>query len=87
MTAVTDFDPDAFLIVPARTFEDLRIGEVFISFVEQSCTFLAEVHSGDTLYSTLTITGLEPKGDDGIVITAATVHNQRGQLVLSGQHK
>ena len=29
MTAITDFDPDAFLIVPARTFEDLRIGEVF----------------------------------------------------------
>ena len=29
MTAITDFDPDAFLVVPARTFEDLRIGEVF----------------------------------------------------------
>jgi hypothetical protein len=29
MTVSTDFDPDAFLIVPARTFEDLRIGEVF----------------------------------------------------------
>ncbi|MFD7014153.1 MaoC family dehydratase [Streptomyces sp. NPDC059928] len=24
-----EFDPDAFLVVPARTFEDLRIGEVF----------------------------------------------------------
>ncbi|MEV7186848.1 MaoC/PaaZ C-terminal domain-containing protein [Kitasatospora sp. NPDC093102] len=24
-----DFDPEAFLVVPARTFEDLRIGEVF----------------------------------------------------------
>jgi acyl dehydratase len=30
---------------------------------------------------------LEPKGDDGIVVTAVTVHNQGGQLVLSGQHK
>jgi hypothetical protein len=29
MTAITDFDPDAFLVVPARTFEDLRIGEAF----------------------------------------------------------
>jgi hypothetical protein len=29
MTVITDFDPDAFLVVPARTFEDLRIGEVF----------------------------------------------------------
>jgi acyl dehydratase len=153
MTAITDFDPDAFLVVPAKTFEGLRIGdvfrapsrtltdahaaafqtvsadnhpvhydvvwarkhghvapvvhglqvlaftapgatlfphfigEVFISFLEVSCTFLAEVHSGDTLYPALTITGLEPKGDSGIVITAATIHNQRGELVLSGQHK
>jgi hypothetical protein len=37
--------------------------------------------------ATLTITGLEPKGDDGIVVTAVTIHNQREQLVLSGQHK
>jgi acyl dehydratase len=59
----------------------------FISFLEQSCTILAEVHSGDTLYSALTITGLEPKGDDGIVVTAVTVHKQRRQLMVSGQHK
>jgi acyl dehydratase len=39
------------------------------------------------LYPALTITGLESKGDHGIVVTAVTVHNQRGQLVLSGQHK
>ncbi|MFD7496687.1 hypothetical protein ACFV8T_30670 [Streptomyces sp. NPDC059832] len=24
-----DFDPDAFLVVPARTFEELHVGEVF----------------------------------------------------------
>jgi acyl dehydratase len=45
------------------------------------------MHSGDTLYPALTVTGLEPKGDRGIVVAAATVHNQRSQLVLSGQHK
>ncbi|MEV6021899.1 MaoC family dehydratase [Streptomyces sp. NPDC052036] len=152
-TSPAAFDPDAFLVVPAKTFEDLRvgdvfrapsrtltdahaaafqtvsadnhpvhydaewarkhghsapvvhglqvlaftapgatlfphfIGEVFISFVELSCTFLAEVHSGDTLYPQLTITGLEPRGDNGMVVTEATVHNQHGELVLSGQHK
>jgi hypothetical protein len=52
-----------------------------------SCSFLAEVHSGDTLYPALTITGLEPEGDNGIVVTASTIHNQRGEMVLSGQHK
>ncbi|MCC8455660.1 MaoC family dehydratase [Streptomyces rochei] len=151
--ASTDFAPEAFLVVPARTFEDLCvgevfrapsrtltdahaaafqtvsadnhpvhydaewarrhghsapvvhglqvlaftapgatlfphvIGEVFVSFVELSCTFLAEVHSGDTLYPALTITALEPQGDNGVVTTSATIHNQRGELVLSGQHK
>lgn len=147
------FDPDAFLVVPAKTFEDLHvgdifrapsrtltdahaaafqtvsadnhpvhydaewagkhghsapvvhglqvlaftapgatlfphhIGEAFIAFTELSCSFQGEVHSGDTLYPQLTITGLEPQGDNGVVVTAATVHNQRGELVLSGQHK
>ncbi|MFI6124876.1 MaoC family dehydratase [Streptomyces sp. NPDC051064] len=147
------FDPKAFHVVPARTFEDLRvgevfrapsrtltdahaaafqavsadnhpvhydaewarrhghaapvvhglqvlaftapgatlfphfIGEVFIAFLELSCVFLKEVHSGDTLYPALTITGLDHQGDDGVVITEATIHNQRGVLVLSGQHK
>ncbi|MGW1760045.1 MaoC family dehydratase [Streptomyces mirabilis] len=152
-TAPDEFDPDTFLVVPARTFEDLRIGEVFrapsrtltdahaaafqtvsadnhpvhydaewarrhghsapvvhglqvlaftapgatlfphfigevfIRFLELSCSFLAEVHTGDTMYPALTITGLEHQGDDGVVITSATIHNQRGELVLSGRHK
>ncbi|MFF5403811.1 MaoC family dehydratase [Streptomyces misionensis] len=150
---VAEFNPETFLVVPARTFEDLRvgevfrapsrtltdahaaafqtvsadnhpvhydaewarrhghdapvvhglqvlaftapgatlfphfIGEVFIGFLEVSCTFLAEVHTGDTLYPALTVTGLDPRGDDGVVTTAATIHNQRGELVLSGRHK
>ncbi|GAB1333541.1 MaoC family dehydratase [Streptomyces sp. E-15] len=153
MAKQDEFDPEAFLVVPARTFDELRvgevfrapsrtltdahaaafqtvsadnhpvhydaewarrhghsapvvhglqvlaftapgatlfphvIGEVFVSFLELSCSFLGEVHSGDTLYPALTITALEPEGDTGIVTTKATVHNQRGELVLSGQHK
>ncbi|MFD7176183.1 hypothetical protein [Streptomyces sp. NPDC059929] len=50
-----------------------------------SCTFLTEVHSGDTPYPALTVTGLESKDGNGVVVTAATVHNQHRQLVLSGQ--
>ena len=33
---------------PGATLFPHFIGEVFISFLELSCTFLAEVHSGDT---------------------------------------
>jgi acyl dehydratase len=147
------FDPDKLLIVPARTFEDLRvgevfrapsrtltdahaaafqtvsadnhpvhydvewakrhghsapvvhglqvlafsapgatlfpqyIGEVFIAFTEVSCKFLQEVHSGDTLYPALEIINLTPQGGTGLVTTKVTIHNQRGELVLLGEHK
>jgi acyl dehydratase len=147
------FDPDKFLIVPGRKFEDLRvgevfrapsrtltdahaaafqtvsadnhpvhydvewakrhghsapvvhglqvlafsapgatlfphyIGEVFIAFTELSCKFLKEVHSGDTLYPALEIINLTPQGDTGLVTTKVTIHNQRGELVLLGEHK
>ncbi|MET7647717.1 MaoC family dehydratase [Streptomyces sp. NPDC005426] len=72
---------------PGATLFPHFIGEVFIAFLEVSCAFLKEVHSGDTLYPALTIRGLEHQGDDGVVITDATIHNQRGELVLSGRHK
>ena len=72
---------------PGATMFPHVIGEVFIAFTELSCSFLKEVHSGDTLYPALEIIALENLGDKGIVTTAATVYNQRGELVLSGQHK
>ena len=42
---------------------------------------------GDTLYPALEIVNLERRGEEGVVTTAVTVHNQRKELVLSGQHK
>ena len=72
---------------PGATLFPHYIGESFIAFIELSCSFLKEVHSGDTLYSALEIVNLERKGSDGVVTTAVTVHNQRSELVLSGQHK
>lgn len=72
---------------PGATLFPHFIGEAFIAFTELSCQFLKEVHSGDTLYPMLTITALEPGEAGGTVVTRATVHNQRGELVLSGQHK
>jgi len=151
--SATVFNPDEFLIVPARTFEELHIGEifrapsrtltdahsaafqtvscdnhpihydnqyaqkyghsapvvhglqvlaftapgatlfphyigaVFIAFTGLSCEFLKEVHSGDTLYPALEIIDLINNGKTGTVVTAATVHNQNGELVLRGEHK
>ncbi|MEI3790745.1 MULTISPECIES: MaoC family dehydratase [Chryseobacterium] len=72
---------------PGATLLPHYFGKVFISFLELSCNFLKEVHSGDTLYSSLTITDLSPQGDKGIVTTKVTVYNQKSELVLEGQHK
>jgi acyl dehydratase len=71
---------------PGATLFPHVIGEVFIAFTGLSAKFLGEVHSGDTLYSQLQITALTPDGDNGIVTASATVHNQRSEIVLSGEH-
>jgi acyl dehydratase len=72
---------------PGATLFPHYIGEVFVAFTESSCKFLKEVHSGDTLYSALTIKALEPGESGGMVVTDVTVHNQNGEIVLAGEHK
>lgn len=72
---------------PGATMFPHVIGEIFIAFTELSCKFLKEVNAGDTLYPALEIISLTPQGGTGIVETAATIHNQNGDLVLSGTHK
>ena len=52
---------------PGATLFPQYIGDVFIAFTSVSCTFLAEVHAGDTLYPQLQITALAPHGDAGQV--------------------
>jgi acyl dehydratase len=64
-----------------------QLGSSLIGFIEQSAKFLRPVYEGDTLYPALTITALVPQRTTGIVVMEATVHNQRGELVLSGEHK
>jgi len=72
---------------PGATMFPHYIGEVFIAFTELSCKFLKEVHSGDTLYSSLEIIDLSKQGPNGLVTTKVTVFNQRKELVLLGEHK
>jgi acyl dehydratase len=71
---------------PGATLFPQYIGDVFLAFTNASCQFLKEVHAGDTLYPQLEIVRLTTQGDTGIVTTRATVHNQRGELVLDGEH-
>jgi acyl dehydratase len=63
------------------------IGESLIGFIEVSAKFLKAVYPGDTLYPALEIVELTPQRTTGIVAMRATVHNQKGELVLDGVHK
>ena len=71
---------------PGATLFPHVIGEVFIAFTGLSAQFLGEVHAGDTLYSELRITALTTDGPNGVVTASATVHNQRSEIVLAGEH-
>jgi acyl dehydratase len=72
---------------PGSTLFPHTIGEVFIAFTELSCRFLKEVHAGDTLYPSLEITALSRENNVGTVTAAVSVFNQRGEMVLAGEHK
>ena len=63
------------------------IGDSLVAFTEQSAKFLRPVYPGDTLYPVLEIAALTPQRTTGVVTLAVTVHNQRGELVLSGEQK
>jgi acyl dehydratase len=63
------------------------IGESLIGFIDVSAKFLKGVFPGDTLYPALEITELTPQKTTGIVTMRATVHNQKGELVLDGVHR
>src|SRR5690349_454677 len=76
----------AFTAAGASAFA-LAVGDALIAFTEQSSKFLKPVFPGDTLYPMLEIAELTPQRSTGIVTLAATVHNQRSDLVLSGQQK
>lgn len=63
------------------------VGDALIAFTEQSSKFLKPVYAGDTLYPMLEILALTPQRSTGVVTLAANVHNQRGELVLTGEQK
>ena len=63
------------------------VGDALLGFIEQSAKFLKPVHVGDTLYPMLEVASLVSQRTTGVVTVAVTVHNQRAELVLSGEQK
>jgi acyl dehydratase len=75
-----------FTAAGAGTFAHV-VGDSLIAFIEQSCKFLKPVYPGDTLYPSLAVAALTPQRTTGVVTIAVTVHNQKNELVLSGEQK
>jgi acyl dehydratase len=75
-----------FTAAGAGTFAHV-IGDSLVAFIEQSSKFLKPVYPGDTLYPSLKIAALTPQRTTGVVTVAVTVHNQKDELVLTGEQK
>ncbi len=75
-----------FTAAGAGTFAHV-VGDSLIAFIEQSCKFLKPVYPGGTLYPSLAVAALTPQRTTGVVTIAVTVHNQKNELVLSGEQK
>ena len=75
-----------FTAAGAGTFAHV-IGDSLIAFIEQSSKFLKPVYPGDTLYPSLEVAALAPQRTTGVVTISVTVHNQKNELVLSGEQK
>lgn len=63
------------------------IGDSLMGFIEQSSKFLKPVYAGDTVYPKLVVAALKEQRTTGVVTLVSTLHNQRGELCLEGEHK
>lgn len=72
--------------VGASTMAPL-IEESIVAFVEQTTRFVAPAFIGDTVKPEHEIVALERKRRAGLLTLRVTLTNQRGELVLDGQHK
>ncbi|MFN3460137.1 MAG: MaoC family dehydratase [Oceanibaculum sp.] len=64
-----------------------EVSQSLIAFLDQSSRFLKPVFLGDTLYPALEIAELTPQRTTGVIAMRSTIHNQRRELVLDGQHR
>lgn len=58
-----------------------------VAFVEQSTRFRAPAFIGDTLKPSHEVVSLERKRSAGLLTLRVTLTNQRGEIVLEGEHR
>lgn len=62
------------------------IEDSIVAFVEQSTRFITPAFIGDTMLPEHEVVALERKRAAGLVTLRVTLTNQRGEMVLEGQH-
>jgi len=62
------------------------VHDSMIAFLEQRAQFRAPAFTGDTMYPVLEVAELIAKQGRGVLKLRATVRNQRGEIVLEGEH-
>ncbi len=63
-----------------------EIGDALLGMIEVHAKVLKSAYPGDTLYPALEITDLTRQRTTGVVRMKATVTNQKGEVVLDGEH-
>jgi acyl dehydratase len=63
-----------------------EIGDALLGLIEVHAKVLKSAYPGDTLYPALEITDLTRQRTTGVVRMKATVTNQKGEVVLDGEH-
>jgi acyl dehydratase len=72
--------------VGASTLAPL-IEHSIVAFVEQTTRFRAPVFVGDTIHPEHEVIGLERKRSAGLLMLKVALRNQRGEIVLEGEHR
>ncbi len=63
------------------------IEDSIVAFVEQSTRFRAPAFIGDTIYPAHEVVALERKRSAGLLTLRVSLRNQRGDIVLDGDHR
>ena len=72
---------------PGASLFTLYLADILIAFTDLSCQFLKPNFVGDTMYSAIQISELSTSKGVGNITMAITIHNQKNELVLTGQQK
>jgi acyl dehydratase len=74
----------AALLTPGAGLFPHMVEESLVAFLDQSTRFLKPLYAGDTVYPLLVVSDLKRQRTTGVLTLAATIHNQRRELILDG---